>query len=90
MYTYCDWFEAGYQFGRLRENWNSTPCRLFISESNKIKVDNLFRLLYGKFFNKIFDCDQLEDFFSQLANISQIIDTIIAHLPDGEDNAGQQ
>lgn len=84
MYNYCDWFEAGYQLGRLRENWNTTPLRLFISQSNKIHVDNLFRLLYLRFINKIFDIDQLEEFFSQLANISHLIDTIIAGLP-GDD-----
>jgi hypothetical protein len=50
-------------------------------------VDNLFRLLYGKLKNKLFDVDELESFFSQLANISQEIDRVIAQLSD---DASQQ
>jgi hypothetical protein len=87
MYNYFDWCEAGYQLGRLRENWNTTPFRLFISQRDKIQVDNLFRLLYGKLKNKLFDVDELESFFSQLANISHEIDRVISQLSD---DASQQ
>ena len=80
MYTHLDWCEAGYHFGRLRENWISTPFRLFLSQSDKITIDNLFKLLQLKLKNKLFDVEELQDFYCQLANLSAEIDKVVKNI----------
>ena len=80
MYTHLDWCEAGFRFGRLRENWSSTPFRLFLSQSEKITIDNLFKLLQLKLKNKLFDVEELEDFYCQLANLSSEIDKVVKNI----------
>lgn len=80
MYSHFDWCEAGYQFGRLRENWATTPARLFISHQEKIFVDNLFKFLHAKIKNRIFDNDDLESFYQQLANISEEINKLLEKI----------
>jgi hypothetical protein len=81
MYSHYDWCEAGYQLGRLKENWNTTPFRLFVNQSDKIMIDSLFSLLYTKLKNKLFDIDELEFFYQQLSNISAEIDRVINNIP---------
>ena len=80
MYTHLDWCEAGYHFGRLRENWTSTPFRLFLSQADKITIDNSFKLLQLKLKNKLFDVEELQDFYCQLANLSSEIDKVVKNI----------
>jgi hypothetical protein len=80
MYSHLDWCQAGYQFGRLREQWNSTPFRLFISQNEKINIDNVFRLLHLKLKNKLFDASELEEFYRQMANLSSEVDKAIKNI----------
>jgi hypothetical protein len=81
MYSFFDWCEAGYQFGRLRENWNSTPFRLFIRKQDDLLIDMAFRLLYLKLKNKVFLIDELESFYNQMASLSAQIDEAIKNIP---------
>ncbi len=80
MYSHLDWCQAGYQLGRLRENWTSTPFRLFISPHKKVSIDNLFTLLHLKLKNKLFDVHELEEFYRQLANLSSEVEEVIKNL----------
>jgi hypothetical protein len=80
MYSHLDWCEAGYQLGRLRENWTLTPFRLFVSRSEKIIIDNLFSFLHLKLKNKLFEVHELEEFYRQLALLSSEIEKVLKNL----------
>jgi hypothetical protein len=80
MYNHIDWCEAGYNFGRLKDNWSNSPLRLFVNQQEKNNIDILFRLLHLKVKNKIFDIEDIEDFYQQLANISSEINKAIESI----------
>ncbi len=80
MYSHLDWCQAGYQLGRLRENWMSTPFRLFISRDKKVFIDNLFTFLHLKLKNKLFEVHELEEFYRQVAILSSEIEEVLKNL----------